>query len=887
MNGKFLRGSEWRKWDLHVHTPASDGTGTPEEIVAKAIEEKLAVIAITDHHSVAYIDKVKNAARGKPLTVLSGIEFRSEYGSKSVHFIAYFPERHENTVLDSCSLQDLILSPLGVSRTTIIAKGKGADSSLNDDEAFKKGMFLVQVDFKQAANLVHDYGGLISVHNGDKTNGLETEVKHFGSAPKNAHSLYDSLGTHKEELLKKYIDICDVGNSDDSTFYLKTFNKPSIMASDAHNVMDIGSKFTWIKADPTFDGLKQILFEPEERVKIQEAKPEEKAAYQVIDSVSISEDGFWNQTIPLNPNLVTIIGGRSSGKSTLLSCIAEKIGYTQQYDDSMYSESEKEFINEHQCSIAVAWADNGGPQDRKVDFFRQNYMINLQSKQEELDILIKQILSETDKAKFLQQYAQLIHNTQAEIMEKMASLFFQRDQLEMLDSSIKEKGGLEGHHRAVEVLSQQLDEQKKHCSGLTEEERGQFDYLRKAIDECEKNIFILTRDKEAIESLIYKEEKEVVSVLDTSPFSIDIGKSLLEKHSEIWHKSHDAWLSFLRSIDAEIREQIEKEKHNLEEYMRPDIYKKGVDDLNANSILKDLENRIAIEKNKCAEVDILAQKRQKLQDENQQLIDTIARKHVQYQNAAQQLATDVACTIENLSIKGILRVKKEMLKSKLEGQITRKTKSQHDLVEAMIKHDSFGYEQLKDFMIKVMKREIAYNQDVNEQYLVSDFLSSNWFNVNYDIVYQNDTFVEMSPGKRAFVILRLLLEFGNNECPILIDQPEDSLDNRAIFTELVQYLRTKKKKRQIILVTHNPNVVVGADAEQVIIANQNGIRNVNVDGVKFSYVSGSLENSSPLNKSCPTVLEAQGVREHVCEILEGGEDAFKKRENKYGFPHAH
>jgi predicted ATPase len=150
-------------------------------------------------------------------------------------------------------------------------------------------------------------------------------------------------------------------------------------------------------------------------------------------------------------------------------------------------------------------------------------------------------------------------------------------------------------------------------------------------------------------------------------------------------------------------------------------------------------------------------------------------------------------------------------------------------------------------------------------------------------VYQGDTFSEMSPGKRAFVILRLLLEFGNNECPILIDQPEDSLDNRAIFTELVQYLRDKKKKRQIILVTHNPNVVVGADAEQVIVANQTGSKNENIDRLKFSYTSGALENSRSKDITCATVLESQGIREHVCEILEGGEEAFKKRENKYGF----
>ena len=140
----------------------------------------------------------------------------------------------------------------------------------------------------------------------------------------------------------------------------------------------------------------------------------------------------------------------------------------------------------------------------------------------------------------------------------------------------------------------------------------------------------------------------------------------------------------------------------------------------------------------------------------------------------------------------------------------------------------------------------------------------------------------MSPGKRAFVVLMLLLDFSNKGCPILIDQPEDSLDNRAIYSDLVRYLRKKKHQRQIILVTHNPNVVVGADAEQVIVANQRGAKNGNVANLKFSYKTGALENSMAKNERCETVLESQGIREHVCEILEGVEIAFKKREDKYG-----
>jgi energy-coupling factor transporter ATP-binding protein EcfA2 len=126
------------------------------------------------------------------------------------------------------------------------------------------------------------------------------------------------------------------------------------------------------------------------------------------------------------------------------------------------------------------------------------------------------------------------------------------------------------------------------------------------------------------------------------------------------------------------------------------------------------------------------------------------------------------------------------------------------------------------------------------------------------------------------------LEFSDKKCPILIDQPEDSLDNRAIYNELVQYIKKKKKERQIILVTHNANVVVNADAEEVIVANQHGEDSKNTNDIKFEYVSGSLENTFPKNDSAPTVLHSQGIREHVCEILEGGTEAFKRREGKYG-----
>jgi len=140
----------------------------------------------------------------------------------------------------------------------------------------------------------------------------------------------------------------------------------------------------------------------------------------------------------------------------------------------------------------------------------------------------------------------------------------------------------------------------------------------------------------------------------------------------------------------------------------------------------------------------------------------------------------------------------------------------------------------------------------------------------------------MSPGKRGLVLLNLILHLSNSRHPILIDQPEDNLDNRTIYSQLNDFVRQRKADRQIIMVTHNANLVVGTDAECVIVSNQigqsSGIEN---NECRFEYYTGSLECSftSPGDSGR---LHHRGIREHVCEILEGGIQAFKERERKYG-----
>ena len=142
----------------------------------------------------------------------------------------------------------------------------------------------------------------------------------------------------------------------------------------------------------------------------------------------------------------------------------------------------------------------------------------------------------------------------------------------------------------------------------------------------------------------------------------------------------------------------------------------------------------------------------------------------------------------------------------------------------------------------------------------------------------------MSPGKKALVLLKLLINLADSECPILIDQPEDNLDNRSIYYELVDFLRQKKYARQIIIVTHNANIVLGSDAEEIIVANQKGANSPN-ENYRFEYRSGSIENNTILTNSDGSIkngiLNQKGIQGHICEILEGGKKAFNVRKDKY------
>lgn len=146
---------------------------------------------------------------------------------------------------------------------------------------------------------------------------------------------------------------------------------------------------------------------------------------------------------------------------------------------------------------------------------------------------------------------------------------------------------------------------------------------------------------------------------------------------------------------------------------------------------------------------------------------------------------------------------------------------------------------------------------------ISDWLySTDHITVSYNLQYDGADIEQLSPGTRGIVLLLLYLSIdAEDDRPLIIDQPEENLDPQSVFEELVARFREAKKRRQIIIVTHNANLVVNTDADQVIVASC-GRHHVN-QLPEITYECGGLEN--PL------------IRRRVCEILEGGERAFKER----------
>lgn len=160
-----------------------------------------------------------------------------------------------------------------------------------------------------------------------------------------------------------------------------------------------------------------------------------------------------------------------------------------------------------------------------------------------------------------------------------------------------------------------------------------------------------------------------------------------------------------------------------------------------------------------------------------------------------------------------------------------------------------------------MRIWIYLQKKVNKEEYYNKLWSLDYIIPRFNIKVEGKNIQELSPGEKGIVLLIFYLTLSKDDAPLIIDQPEDNLDNQSVYKSLVPCILDAKKRRQIIIVTHNPNIAVACDSEEVIVCNMDKLSN------SISYISGSLENPD--------------IKKHIVDILEGTKPAFDLRSQNY------
>ena len=896
----FEMGSVWRKWDLHVHTPktkldnqykAPDGVDLWDYFCEKIEKSDVDVFGITDYFSVenyfTFIEKFKAKYPESRKVFFPNIEYRIDSkNSKGEHIQFHVVFSNEEPILKR--LKDFLTRLKLVSTDN----DKLTNRYCKDDD-------LKEISHEKAMVKIDDLKDQLKNDFANDEYLIAGVINGYGSFRPSGEK--DGRGAeYAKELDKK----CDFffGNSKNTEFYLnagiygterkkyKLDPKPVLYGCDAHSfeILDrkLGKSFaeqngknneyseiTWIKADPTFQGLRQIICEPEGRVKIRANKPDEKSGYSVIKSTEIISQ-FCRQKILFNSNLNAIIGGRSTGKSTLLQLIAHRINPNiKDIDNSIVTNSQED-------EVSITWQDDEENKDRDIDFFEQGYMFKIANEKDQKNTLIRDIVKDQSHKNPIDAYEKFCSANERTIYTDLHDLFQLQDDLNNKAVELKEKGDENGLRKEILSLQNSIQESQQN-NNFSNDYFNQYTLLNSEILGFEQHIKKLKNDHSEVIEL---KNEDLFDKSFTHKFN-QLSNLNSENVEKILHQVKKdtirSWQNKLSNVLTDIDNKIGECDNKIQDKKSTYIFKNGNAQLEHNKQYKELCERLKVEERKLSDILSLKDRITSIEKQKEALFSKVINDHAHFASKLGELISSFSLAHDDIEIKVGNIFHAAECQDTLKEFINLKSHDMRNFVGSWgKKYHGNVKESIKNFLKKSLDGSFDLKANKDTEGLAKALLARNWFSISYELTYQNDTFDDMSHGKKAFVILKLLLEFSKKNCPILIDQPEDSLDNRAIYNELVTYLKEKKKKRQIILITHNANIVVNADAEEVIVANQHGENSKNKNNIKFQYISGSLEKTTAKSNS-EYVLKSQGIREHVCEILEGGAEAFKKREDKY------
>jgi len=962
-NEHLQRGSEWQKWDLHVHTPASatdhslgdDWDNYIDKLIDAIQRHNISAIATADYFTIngykkllSYYDTGRHflSVNDKEVFVyiVPGVElrlnnFNSQNESINIH-ILFDPEFCSHGFIESNFLEKLRIAYRGgeydLKRQNILAIGKSIAESSNinvgqdfskieegkEKEYTKKALGAITLNKKDISDALEDIDKIFKNQKLPNKSYLLCVVGKGHGGIQDLKWFEDNKNFSRAGLLREDIthqaDIIFSNNKDDIDFYLgkkdnippeeveTRFNnlKPCVWGSDSDNIENLlhpsngnTEDYTWIKGETTFEGLKQITYEPGLRVKVQRDNPKESQTYARIDHCSInfpddlkiqdSESGEESDfcikgkdEIYFSDNLTCIIGGRGSGKSSLIHLLYNALeGRDSERLRKVDSPLVDLKLSPDPLSKINELIDVDVP--RNTEFFLQNEIERFAKDVGQMSKLIRHrlnrlssIKTEDDDSKETKESEDSkVKQNLYQLKEKWSGSNSEID--ELIDAhdniiSLNQKiGGIKKEIKTLKTQTEVIKSKKyKTLQGEIESiasEMSNFGNYKNEYTQIVKELNSVTKSISKLDWNNYEGQSVLDELLQTIEDHKTKLKESFEKAERVYKK---------KKYEDSLRSKKEELKNYLKEKgLSPENIEELAD---ATEQINELENQIKI-----------LESRREPYEEIYKQKDTITKKYKSDYDSYKDRFFEVATALQK-SLKGLkfsknkheitfhpkinVGVLKDQIVDFIKDKNTSKTSLSSDNIKSVIFSDS-DINTLVENKEKIVEavntcdKATIHTKVLKELLNDSNFAESlhlriikHFFDINNiqiqtklgDKPLQNTSF-----GERCGIVIGIVLVAGTN--PIVIDQPEDNLDGKFISNVLVPLLRKQKHHRQIILITRDANIVIGGDSELIEILEE--------DGDKTILIPSTIENKSNRSK--------------YIWILDGGEQAFQQREKKY------
>lgn len=917
------KGSEWKKWDLHVHTPFSiyqrfgnNDDATWEKYIQdlENLPEDFAVIGVNDYLFLDGYAKLKKEQaenfRLSNLKLLPVVEFRIEKFAginfeqlKRINLHVIFSDeitletiqsQFLNTLEQSYYLENGEPWTRAITQQSVEELGKQIKSTVPASELNKYGSDLTE-GFN---NLNVKEEEIFKSLNKDCFKGKYLIA--IGKTEWGELKWTDaSIATKKSIINRAHIVFTaskSVADFDKAKLQLTNqgVNDLLLDCSDAHYLSTetdkdrIGNCYTWIKADPTFEGLKQILYEPTHRVKISEQKPREPI--RKIESIKFNfptgtfikrnnsndkQEFCLNQLrseIFFSPYFTCLIGGRGTGKSTIINLLGERLGEKTDFfrDNNLIIDNKKYDIETDSNNFVAVIGTN------EIEFVSQGKVERLAEGNELTKLIFNERIKEVESG-FYSLDSEI--DSIILIIDDTIKLLFD---LQKTNLSLKEKNKEKG--TTQNIIDSVNDDRYKEITNKINEIRKEINSINTSKARYENLL-------SAIRTLLI----ENTQVETENDFELRINQilDLIKGIDEVVNVENEISIELKEfdnarnRIDVLTREFV-AENQNLKEFFQ----EKGMSEETIKDSQKANENLARIN-SEVTQLTSKAYRSKEIFRENSTKIDGISELYDSYykliDNNLAQINRKLEVNNENvLNINFKFEFNSNNLKQivfedfynifsnfHISGTSASQVKEVLFLIEP--NETLLGYDQ-KTFLAK-LESEIdlkGYRRTNNYVKIVTDIFGSGINFIVYKLIlrkhlYNLSKFIKIkgfygdrelqncSFGQRCTAVIVTLLMTGVK--PLVIDEPEAHLDNRLVADYLVDLIKSKKLDRQIIFATHNSNFVINGDSELIHILE------IPLNNIFTNMTSTSIENVNN--------------REKLLK-LEGGRDAFLTREQKYG-----